>query len=103
MQDRERRILNSTKTVEAQRRAFAASGVRAFTSQPDFLKGVCVDGWVVFFCFGWFTQTANWLDGFLLGRPELDGVQLAPPDPFLSTHTHTHTQTQNCVYRRNAA
>ncbi|KAL4856079.1 Protein CHROMATIN REMODELING 5 [Chlorella vulgaris] len=38
-EERERRIQESHKTVDAQRRAFAASGSRAFTSQPDFLKG----------------------------------------------------------------
>ena len=39
MQDRERRISESRKTVESQRRAFAQSGTRALTSQPDYLKG----------------------------------------------------------------
>ena len=44
VQDRERRIQESRKTVDAQRRAFAESGTRAFTTQPDYLKGGCSVG-----------------------------------------------------------
>ncbi|PRW57711.1 CHROMATIN REMODELING 5 isoform A [Chlorella sorokiniana] len=38
-QERERRILESRKTVDAQRRMFAEQGHRALDSQPDYLKG----------------------------------------------------------------
>lgn len=48
VQERERRIQESRKTVDAQRRAFAESGTRAFTTQPDYLKGGCgFCGWSV--------------------------------------------------------
>jgi hypothetical protein len=39
LQERERRLQESRKSVDAQRRAFAAAGARAFTAQPDYLKG----------------------------------------------------------------
>lgn len=39
LQERERRILESRKTVDAQRRVFAEQGHRALDSQPDYLKG----------------------------------------------------------------
>lgn len=44
LQDRERRILESRKTVDAQRRVFAEQGHRALDSQPDYLKGELRDG-----------------------------------------------------------
>ena len=42
-QERERRILESRKTVDAQRRVFAEQGHRALDAQPDYLKGVLAE------------------------------------------------------------
>ncbi len=48
--EREQRIQQSNKTVDAQRSAFAASGSKAFTTQPDYLQGRPMVLWGVGCC-----------------------------------------------------
>ena len=94
-QERERRLRESRKGVDAQRRAFAQSGSRAFTAQPDYLKGGwlrCALGCSGRRCISTLHRlaaphpstrrparlpSARWHAARLpTGRPELDGLQV---------------------------